>query len=104
METSFTGNFMLFVNDCEGRKITIEHDDITSMMFKAIKSSGISDRLMALNLADKVMHRLNMWNNSGNSLSVNDVEQMMRFVLNESGQQEAANQVTFSVKQVSVLS
>jgi hypothetical protein len=104
MESSFTGNSMLFITDIEGNKMTLEHDDITSMIFKVLKLAGTNDRLLALNLADKVMCRLNLWSNSGNQLSVSDVEQMVRFVLTECGQSEACKQNLLVLKQVSQLS
>jgi hypothetical protein len=104
MEPSFSNNNMIVVSDNEGKRIALEHDDITSIIFKALKSIGTTDRLLALNLADKVMHRLCMWSNSGNQLSVSDVEQMTRFVLNESGQTEAGRQQLNIFKQVTELS
>ena len=73
--------------------ITLEHDDITSMIFKALKVSGQIDRLLSLNLADKVLYRLRSWNGSQARLNIQDVNYMIKYVFNECGYTEAAKNI-----------
>ena len=98
MTQTLTNLDLLCVANENGTMIPFEHDDVTCMIFKALKITGTNDRLLALNLADKVMHRLKNWNGSDTPLSTNDVELMLRFVLNECGQMEAARQIGDSIQ------
>jgi hypothetical protein len=100
METSFSNESLLCVTNENGKVITLEHDDITSMIFKALKEAGQIDRLMSLNLADKVMYRLHSWNGSQARLTIYDVKYMIKYVFNECGQTEAAKVLANSMSAV----
>ena len=82
---------LIFVTFEDGKVFTLDHDDITSQVFKILKLSGLPNRLLALNLADTVLSRLNRWNSSKSRLTIADVESMIKFVLKENGLIEAAN-------------
>ncbi len=81
---------LLLIETKEGKIIPVEHDDITGIIFKALHSCGKSDRLMALNLADKVIYRLKLMKRSDNRFAVQELEQMIKFILNEMGYCDAA--------------
>ena len=74
-----------------GQIITLDHDEVTSIVFKALKAAGNDNRLLALNLADKVIYRLNCWKGNETPLTIQDVQYMTKFVLIEAGQNNAAN-------------
>ena len=93
MESQFSNENLLCVTDENGKVITLEHDDVSSMIFKALKLSGQIDRLLSLNLADKVLYRLRSWNGSQARLSIQDVNYMIKYVFNECGQTEAAKNI-----------
>jgi hypothetical protein len=83
---------ILRLRDDNEKVITFDHDDVTALIFKALKASGSSDRLLALNMADKVIYRLKSW--KGNTiLTMHEIIYMIKFVLVEAGQQEASNQI-----------
>lgn len=92
--TSFTSLNMLRLIDANNNIVPLEHDDVTALIFKALRNSGSNDRLMALNLADKVIYRLKSWKGTENPICVNDLECMAKFVLNECGQLDAAGFVS----------
>lgn len=75
----------------DGKVSTMDHDDITGRVFRVLKLSGQTNRLLALNIADTVLSRLNRWNGSQARLTLTDVESMIKFVLKENGQIEAAS-------------
>ena len=93
MESHFSNENLLCVTTESGKVITLEHDDITSLIFRALKTSGHVDRLLSLNLADKVMYRLRSWNGSQARLSIIDINYMIKFVFNECGYTEAAKNI-----------
>jgi hypothetical protein len=99
-EAILNGTNMIFVTDCAGQSFALEHDDITKVIFKALHGSGVNDRLLALNLADKVMYRLGLIKSPLKAHTVVQLEQMIRFVLNECGQQRASAQVNFVLDKV----
>ena len=80
---------MVKVTCNDGSIKALDHDEITGLIFKALKSVGNTDRLTALNLADKFMYRISTWQTSEVSISMNDIENMVKFVLFESGYSEA---------------
>ena len=73
-----------------GNVTTLGHDDVTSIIFKALKTAGNSDRLLALNLADKVIYRLTCWKGNDVPLTMQEVEYMTKYVLIEASQNDAA--------------
>jgi hypothetical protein len=81
---------LIYVTFEDGKVFTMDHDDVTSLIYKTLKLSGISNRLLSLNLADTVLSRLNRWNGSQARLTIADVETMIKFVLKENGFHEAA--------------
>jgi replication-associated recombination protein RarA len=83
----------IIVKNDQGKVVPLEHDDITSVIFTALKDSGSTDRLLALNIADKVMYRLELLKKVDNRFFLNELEQMIRFVLNEVGYPDAARQI-----------
>jgi hypothetical protein len=83
----------------DGQLIPIEHEKISHIIFKALKAAENPDRLLALNLADKVIYRLTICNGVESPLSVEQVYSMMEFVLMESGNYKAAKEFS-SNKQV----
>lgn len=93
MAQSFTNVELLCVSGENGQIVTLEHDDVTCLIYKALKKSGNPDRLLALNLADKVIYRLTNWNGNKLPLTMHDVEYMIQFVLNEAGNNEASRSV-----------
>jgi hypothetical protein len=93
MAQSFTNIDLLCVSGEHGEIVTLEHDDVTCIIYKALKESGNPDRLLALNLADKVIYRLKSWKDSKMTLTIHDVEYMVRFVLNEAGNNQASRSV-----------
>jgi hypothetical protein len=101
MAQLFTSIDLLCVSDENGKIVTLEHDDVTCIIYKALKASGNSDRLLALNLADKVIYRLNNWKGHQTPLSLRDVEYMIRFVLSETGNNEASKSVDSANKPIS---
>jgi hypothetical protein len=102
MGSSFSNENLLCVTDENGRVITLDHDDVTRMIFNALKEVGQMDRLLSLNLADKVMYRLRSWNGTQTRLSIYDVQYMIKFVFNECGQTDAATNI-LSKDKVAVL-
>lgn len=93
MAQSITSLDLLCVADENGQIVTLEHDDVTCIIYKALKASGNPDRLLALNLADKVIYRLINWRGTGTTLTLNDVEYMIKFVLSEKGHSAASRSV-----------
>jgi hypothetical protein len=93
MAQGFTGVDLLCVSNENGQIVTLEHDDLSCIIYKALKAAGNPDRLLALNLADKVMYRLTNWKGSQDGLSIRDVEAMIQFVLSETGNGEASKLV-----------
>lgn len=71
----------------------LEHDDITIIASKALKAIGNTDRLVALNIADKVLSRLQFLPKKEGYILYSDLQQMMKFVLYEVGFAEAAKHV-----------
>jgi len=90
MAQSFTNIELPCVKLEDGQVKVLEHDDVTSIIFKALKAAGNADRLLALNLADKVIYRLNCWKGIDTPLTIHDVEYMTKFVLIEAGKNDAA--------------
>jgi hypothetical protein len=92
--TESTANFelpcMKYEND---QIIPLEHDYVACLIYKALKKEGNSDRLLALNLADKVIYRLTNWKGTSTPYSKQEIESMIRFVLVESGHFEASKSV-----------
>lgn len=74
----------------EGKIVELSHEELSVTIYKALQASGTSDRLLALNLADKVLYRLSTWVNDNGPLSQYDISNMIKFVLYECGQIEAA--------------
>jgi len=93
----------LLIKNNVGKTLPLDHEDITSIIFKALKATGNADRLLALNLADKVICRLNKIKKADNSLNVTDVEAMLRFVLTETGASEAARYLESISERINVL-
>ncbi len=83
MGQMFTNIKMIYVLNDKGQLETLEHDDVTCRIFKVLKEVGNSDRILALNLADKVIFRLKNWKCA--QITFYDVEYMIKFVLTESG-------------------
>ena len=96
MAQDFTSVDLLCVSDENGQVVTLEHDDVSCIIYKALRAAGNPDRLLALNLADKVMYRLGCWKRSQNGLSVRDMGAMIQFVLLETGNGEASKSVIAS--------
>jgi hypothetical protein len=90
MAQSFTSVELPCVKHENGQITVLGHEDITCIIFKALKAVGNTDRLLALNLADKVIYRLNCWKGNDIPLTIYDVEYMTKFVLIEAGQNEAS--------------
>jgi hypothetical protein len=55
-----------------------------------LHTTGINDRLLALNLADKVIYRLKSWKGTAQPINFTDLDCMIKFVLNESGNYKAS--------------
>jgi hypothetical protein len=100
MAQSFTSVDLICVSDENGKIVSLEHDDVTCIIYKALKASGNPDRLLALNLADKVIHRLTNWQGHQTPLSLRDVEYMIQFVLSEAGNGGASKSVDAGNKQI----
>lgn len=88
--TPFTNFEMLRLVKRDNTVIPLEHDDVTAIIFKALHASGTNDRLMALNLADKVIYRLKSWKGTSEPVHSTDLDCMIKFALAESGNLEAA--------------
>lgn len=93
MAHEINGLDLLCIADTDGKIVYLEHDDITCIIYKALKLAGNPDRLLALNLADKVIYRLNNWQRSNPSMTMHDVENMIKYVLTESGNSVASKSV-----------
>jgi hypothetical protein len=93
MAQLFTNVDLLCLTGEDGKMLTLDHDDVTCIIYKALKASGNPDRLLALNLADKVIYRLTNWQGHQKPLTLHDVEYMIRFVLSEAGNNEASKSV-----------
>ncbi len=91
---------ILCVSNANGQMVTFDHDDVTCMIFKALRASGNPDRLLALNLADKVLYRLLNMRGTGTSLSLNDVEGMIKFVFSEAGLNAAGRSLEVASKSI----
>lgn len=76
-----------------GQVIPLEHDYVACLIYSALNKTGNSDRFLALNLADKVIYRLTNWKGTDNPFSIQEIECMIRFVLVESGHQEAGKSI-----------
>ena len=90
MDEVYANMEVLYVKADDGKLQTMEHDDITALIFRALKYIGNNDRLIALNLADKVMYRISTWQEPNSPISITDIESMAKFVLFESGYSEAS--------------
>jgi hypothetical protein len=90
MAQPFTNVDLPCVKNENGEVTALEHDDVTCIIFKALKDAGNADRLLALNLADKVIYRLTCWKGNEGPLTLHDVEYMTKYVLIEAGQNSAA--------------
>jgi hypothetical protein len=92
--TEPTTNFELpcvkYEND---QVIPLEHEYVACLIYKALSKEGNSDRLLALNLADKVVYRLTNWKGTSTPFAIQEIESMIRFVLAESGHFEASKTV-----------
>lgn len=100
MESPVANIDLLCVN-IEGKTIVpLEHDDVTRMIFKALKAVNINDRLLALNLADKVIHRLKKWKGTSEPLSLNEIEYVIKFTMVEHGQPDASNNINGELKTI----
>lgn len=84
----------IIVKNNQGKIVPLEHDDITAVIYASLQYMGKIDRLLSLNLADKVMYRLKIMRRADNHFDVRELEQMIKFVLNESGHAEASQYVT----------
>ncbi len=93
MAQTFTSVDLLCIAGENGQITTLEHDDVTCMIYKALKEAANPDRLLALNLADKVIYRLINWKDSKMQLTLHDVEYMIKYVLSEAGYNEASRSV-----------
>ncbi len=93
MARMFSNIELLYVMNGNGETTPMEHDDVTGMVFKALKNNGNSDRLLALNLADKVIYRLKNWKGHLNSITTQDLDYMIKFVLDESFQKNSIKSV-----------
>ena len=100
MAQGITNIDLLCVSNENGQAVTLEHDDISCIIYKALKAAGNPDRLLALNLADKVMYRLTNWKSNEAGLTLRDVEAMIQFVLSEAGNGEASKSVTANNKAI----
>lgn len=98
MEQMFTNiDLLCVINNENGQIITLDHDDVTSRVFKALKTHGNANRLLALNLADKVIYRLKNW--KSNQITLCDVEYMIKFVLTELGLSDITKPIDISSQQ-----
>jgi hypothetical protein len=93
MDEIFTKSGMIKVKNENGQLTVMGHDEITCLLYNALKSSGNTDRLIALNLADKVLYRISSWMDANSPTSMAEVEYMVKFVLQESGHTEASKYI-----------
>jgi len=84
------------VLDSDGQAIPIEHDKLTGIIFKALKAANNPDRLLALNLADKVIQRLVTCKGIENPVTIEEIQDMTEFVLFETGNFRAAKELIVS--------
>lgn len=84
----------IIVKNSQGKVVPLEHDDVTAVIYTSLQYMGKTDRLLSLNLADKVLHRLKIMRRADNHFDVRELEQMIKFVLNECGYAEANQYVT----------
>ncbi len=87
MEIFSTMEYIIVKN--EEKLVPLEHDDITAIIFNSLLEMGKGDRLVALNLADKVICRLKLLNRADNRFDIKEMEQMIQFVLTEAGYSQA---------------
>jgi hypothetical protein len=93
MMTSSVNVLNPYIMDNKGQIIPIEHDKLAAIIFRALKAANNPDRLLALNLADKVMQRLITCKGTESPLSIDEVQDMTEFVLFETGQFSAAKEL-----------
>lgn len=84
----------IIVRNPQGKVVLLEHDDVTAVIYTSLQYMGKADRLLSLNLADKVMYRLKIMRRADNHFEVRELDQMIKFVLSESGYAEANQYVT----------
>jgi len=100
MAQAYENLSIAYMNNESGETVPLEHDEVTCMIFRALQAGGNVDRLLALNLADKVIYRLINWKGTDNPFTLSEVEYMIRFVLIESGQSEASKYIGKAQKPV----
>ena len=88
--TDFELPYMKYEND---QVIPLEHEYVACLIYKALSKEGNSDRLLALNLADKVIYRLTSWKGTNTPFTIQEIESLIRFVLAESGHFEAGKSI-----------
>jgi hypothetical protein len=88
--TNFELPCMKYEND---QVIPLENENVACLIYKALSKEGNADRLLALNLADKVLYRLTSWKGTSTPFAIQEIESMIRFVLVESGHFEASKSV-----------
>ncbi|MCX7986631.1 MAG: hypothetical protein N2662_06810 [Bacteroidales bacterium] len=93
MEFALDMEYIVVKNE-QGKVVLFEHDDITALIYTSLHYMGKTDRLLSLNLADKVMYRLKIMRRSDNHFEVRELEQMIKFVLSECGYAEANQYVS----------
>ncbi|MGC8824605.1 MAG: hypothetical protein ACP5PZ_08410 [Bacteroidales bacterium] len=84
----------IIVRNTQGKVVPLEHDDVTAVIYSSLQYMGKTDRLLSLNLADKVMYRLKIMRRADKHFDVRELEQMIKFVLSECGYAEANQYVS----------
>lgn len=86
-----------------GELIELEHEVITNIVFRALKAAETPNRLLALNLADKIMDRVLLCKKAVQVMSIDEVHDIAEFVLIENGQFLAAREYKITRDQVNEL-
>jgi hypothetical protein len=84
--------FPRLINE-DGQVVPIDHEQITQIVFKALKAAENPDRLMALNIADKIIQRLIICKGFDTAITLEQVYDMTEFVLFELGNYRAAKEL-----------
>jgi hypothetical protein len=82
--------------DEKGQVVPVNHQKITQDIFAALKKAENPDRLLSLNLADKVIQRLIVCKGFDTLLNIEQIDDMIEFVLFESANYRAAKEFHMS--------
>ncbi len=75
-----------------GTLMDINQDLLTHSIFQSLKVAENPNRLLALNICDKLMDRLLLCKKSMKVITLSEVQDMAQFVLMENGQYRAARE------------